>query len=97
MFSLKRSPSGKPRKHRLSPYLSNLLARWLHSLSTFRVTLMDGPIYALEYRRMQIHEQQAEKQRKNPLQKTLVFAERAKALMLSVSRLSNAFLTKVVI
>ena len=34
---------------------------------------------------------------KNPLQKTLVFAERAKALMLSVSRLSNAFLTKVVI
>lgn len=57
---------------------------------------MDGPVHTLEYRRMQIHEQQAEKQRKNPLQKTLLFAERAKALMLSVSRLSNAFLMKVV-
>lgn len=43
---------------------------------------MDGPIYALEFRRMQIHEQQAEKQKKNPLQKTLVFSKRAVELKL---------------
>ena len=43
---------------------------------------MDGPIYALEFRRMQIHEQQTEKQKKNPLQKTLVFSKRAVELKL---------------
>ena len=46
---------------------------------------MDGPTYALEFRRLQIHEQQAEKQKKNPLQKTLVFSKRAIALKLDDS------------
>ena len=37
-----------------------------------------------EYRRIQVHDQQAERQRKNVLQKTLVFSKRAWQIMLEV-------------
>lgn len=39
---------------------------------------------------MQIHEQQAEKQKKNPLQKTLLFSRRATSIMLLDSLLHCA-------
>jgi hypothetical protein len=42
---------------------------------------MEGQTFELDFRRLQIHEQQTEKQRRNPLQKTLVFSWRAKELM----------------
>jgi len=66
----------------------NLLARWLGSLTTFQVTLMPNTLHELVYRRLQIHDQQAEKQKKNPLQKALVFSRRAVELQLqdSISR-----------
>ena len=43
---------------------------------------MVDPIPELDFRRLQIHEQQAEKQRKNPLQKTMIFGRRAAELVL---------------
>ena len=42
---------------------------------------MRAPEFELDYRRLQIHEQQAERQRRNPLQKALVFSQRAKELI----------------
>ncbi|CAK9000312.1 Midasin (Dynein-related AAA-ATPase MDN1) (MIDAS-containing protein) [Durusdinium trenchii] len=60
----------------------NDFSRWLKSLCSFRVKLMVDPIPELDFRRLQIHEQQAEKQRKNPLQKTMIFGRRAAELVL---------------
>ena len=71
----KRSPFVNTRKGRLR-------FRWLKSLCSFRVKLMVDPIPELDFRRLQIPEQQAEKQRKNPLQKTMIFGRRAAELVL---------------
>lgn len=42
---------------------------------------MHDPMFQLDFRRVQMHEQQAEKQKKNPLQKALVFTRRANELV----------------
>jgi len=52
--------------------------RWLGGVCDLRCTIMK-PTHSShhEWRRLQLHEQQAERQRKDPVQKCLVFAKRA--------------------
>lgn len=55
-------------------------ARWLKSVMTVKCKFTSAPGHLCVWRRLQMNEQQAERQRKNVLQKVLTFASRAHQL-----------------
>ena len=63
-------------------WVLNELVRWIGSLNKITVTIMDErtSTFGHEWRRLQVHEQQAERHKKSLLQKSLVFAARAAEL-----------------
>ena len=66
--------------------------RWLQTVKLMRCKFSDDSKSACMFRRLQMSEQQAERQRKNCLQKALIFDVRANEIMLEdLSRLLHCF------
>ena len=73
----------KPKPSPLSHFWKHVSWRFLNSVQTIQVVLMSFPGQSLSvfnFRRIQMTEQQTEKQRKNLLQKCLIFKQRAREL-----------------
>jgi len=56
------------------------LVRWLDTVKVLKVKFTEASQTDCIWRRLQVHEQQSERQRKNVLQKVLTFAARARQL-----------------
>lgn len=59
---------------------SCLLGRWLNSVKILKCKFTNSTPEQCVWRRLQVHEQQSERQRKNVLQKVLIFDSRAREL-----------------
>jgi len=55
-------------------------ARWLETVKIIKSKFTIAPASECVWRRLQVHEQQSERQRKNVLQKTMTFLFRANEL-----------------
>jgi hypothetical protein len=69
----------------MSHIIHQTLARWLKTVRLIKVKFMSSSPAECIWRRMQINDQQAERQKKNLLQKALSFTARAKELMVQDS------------
>ena len=75
---------GSPNMMLLCPTVS-ILARWLQTVRLIKVKFISSSPAECIWRRMQINDQQAERQKKNILQKALSFTGRARELMVQDS------------